>query len=351
MDMRHDLNDLFRERFQGHEAPVPSGTWQGIQAQMAANAPVEEGGDKVADLFRERFHGHELAVDPAVWQGISSQLGHVATGTTAAAGVWGWVAAGVAAVTISAGVYLSLATDPVQEAVSARTVAELPATPEQDPARSGVVIASSDAPEAHQDAGSIIREPVQALPNNTAITEQPGSGQPNGAVAPDIAPAELPVSNPSSPTPVVPELIAPVENPMLVEAIVSEMTAKADAAVEAEKESRVQDPLLDDTGSLGEEAIDQPEPSDRPRLFLQNTFTPNGDGVNDEYEVTGGGRFAQVLMRVYAVKDNRLVFSTDANEPWRGAGCETGYYLVAVEAVTHEGRLITEGKVVWLNRQ
>jgi len=85
MDMDHDLNDLFRERFQGHEAAVPSGTWQGIQARMATAATPVDGGDKVADLFRERFHDHEMAVDPAVWQGISAQLGHVAVGTTATA--------------------------------------------------------------------------------------------------------------------------------------------------------------------------------------------------------------------------------------------------------------------------
>jgi hypothetical protein len=57
-----------------------------------------------------------------------------------------------------------------------------------------------------------------------------------------------------------------------------------------------------------------------------------------------------VLVKVFAMKNNQLVFSTHSGEAWTGANCEDGMYLVAVEALTPDGRSVTEGKVVWLNR-
>ena len=83
--------------------------------------------------------------------------------------------------------------------------------------------------------------------------------------------------------------------------------------------------------------------------FMPNTFTPNNDGVNDHYVVPMEG-FTSMLLRVYSLKNNQLVFSTNSGEPWTGANCEDGMYLVAVEAMTTDGRVVSEGKVVWLNR-
>lgn len=349
MAMMHDLNDLFRQRFQGHEAPVPPGTWQGIQAQLTATPPAPEGGDKVADLFRERFQGHEMAVDPAVWQGVATQLGHAATGTAAATGLWGWVAAGVAVVAIGAGAYL-LTDNASTEAAPEQAVAEVPATPSPSPSGNEVIALVPAVPEERRDAEVAAQEPVHAEPDAPATTGQPVAHQPVDAAVPGGA-SEEPLSAIAtiSPMPMVPAPVAPAENPTLVEAIVSEMTAQADAAVEAEKEGRGQDPVVD-TATPDEPMPDQPVMSDPPKLFLPNTFTPNGDGHNDLYSVGGLEYFDQVLVRIYSVKDNRLVFSTNSNEPWSGNDCGEGYYLVAVEAVAPGGRLVTEGKVVFLNR-
>lgn len=82
---------------------------------------------------------------------------------------------------------------------------------------------------------------------------------------------------------------------------------------------------------------------------MPNTFTPNGDGVNDTYTVDGDG-YASIMLRVYSMKTNSLVFTTNSGQPWTGEGCEDGMYMVAMEAHTPDGRSTTEGKVVWLTR-
>ena len=87
-----------------------------------------------------------------------------------------------------------------------------------------------------------------------------------------------------------------------------------------------------------------------PEIFMANTFTPNGDQINDTYEVSPDG-FAQLQMRVMSMKNDRLVFSTNTGEPWTGEGCEDGMYVVVVEAVTKEGRPVSKAKVVWLTRE
>ncbi|MFN6115543.1 MAG: hypothetical protein ACK46C_06645, partial [Flavobacteriales bacterium] len=85
--MKDNLQHLFRDRFQGHEAAVDPGAWQAIQGQLAAAAPAADG---LNDLFRARFAEHEMEVDPSVWQGVSPQLGQTAyAGAGASATVWG----------------------------------------------------------------------------------------------------------------------------------------------------------------------------------------------------------------------------------------------------------------------
>jgi hypothetical protein len=111
-------------------------------------------------------------------------------------------------------------------------------------------------------------------------------------------------------------------------------------------------------------AATQPEPSATatpespaeevalPELYIQNIFTPTGDGVNDTYSaVINPEAFDRVMLRIYDVRNSRLVFSTNNNEPWTGDGYPDGYYMVAVEALTPDGRLVTQGKAIWLNRE
>ncbi len=349
MDMGKDsLNELFRQRFQGHEHPVDPGVWQAVQDQLISpTAPVEQ--DGVAELFKDRFQGHEHPVDPALWQQISTQLGHQVAAGAASGGIGslGWAAAGLTAVLVSGAVYLSYT------GTTAEQVAEVPVTsvvvePLPEPEASVPYVVEAEAQETIEGSAT---EPAPDQASGPA-TVKTQAGEEAIPVAPMIQaePEEQPLTE--EPTPRrIQEASTPIHGTQLVENIIQEMTTQVEQEVIAESRKNVPDSAPGNGTSEFTETLEpEVDPfTDLPVLYLPNTFTPNGDGINDTYEV-GGKEFGQMLIRVFDVKNNQLVFSTNTNEPWTGANCVDGYYLVAVEAQTLDGRLVTQGKVVWLNR-
>lgn len=335
LGMKDSMNMLFSERFHGHEMPVDPVVWQGIQQQMGHASTA--GADGVSKLFKDRFQAHETAVDPAVWQAISAQLGHTVVGTTAGSGFLGWAAAGVVAVTIGTVAYFTMS-EP-----RTTTVATLPGVPAAQVTTTTV----PDAPLAlvvntTKEAAST--GPTAAFPEGPERKVPDRIEQGAGTADVEIDPVPSTSSNPAEQPP-----LPTKEGAAVVESIIAGITTEVKQQV---LEQQVQG---DGTGTATTPpAEDEPEivadEAPMPKLFVPNTFTPNGDGKNDEYQIGSEG-FDQVLIRVYSVKDNRLVFSsTNSQEKWLGTNCEDGMYLVAVEARTPDGRTTTEGKVVWLNR-
>lgn len=324
--MKDSINHLFRDRFQGHEAPVDPATWQVIEARLIAAGPAT---DPVNDLFRERFDGHESPVDPKAWNTISSQLGH----PVASSGL-GWMAAGVAGVVAIGAMVFALEGGPEKKpeiAQAAPVVAELAVEDSLNPALDAETRIASTPVAAETSTGS------STAPSTRMV--QP--------YAPAASPAE---QNPVSAAPLITdEDQRPPENPAVVEQIIQAITEQVKQ--EVAEESRRMPQSEPGSGTLiTEEPADSPAPEEEsPKLLLPNTFTPNNDGINDRYEVSLVG-FSSLMMRVYSIKTNQLVFSTNSGEPWVGMNCEDGMYLVAVEAMTLEGRMVADGKVVYLNR-
>lgn len=341
------MNDLFRERFQGHEAPVDPGTWEAIQGKLAAATAVA-GTDPVSELFRDRFQGHEVQVVPSVWQGISSQLGHTAAvGTTASSGFFGWAAAGVAALALATGGYFLLRND-TPTADPAAPVAEVrtpqAAVPAEGPAVTPVVVPAR--PTTVQEEAS-----AQSVPSSTTApvrTSVPPA--PVSATVPEHTPApaveQIDLGGPSSdlPTPTLEQmaLVEEIINQKIVENTI--VVKKEDSVLKARGRN---DAALVQEPELFPEPVQKPS---LPELYLPNTFTPNGDGTNDDYQVGGTEAYRQVIIRITSLRTGQVVFSSNTNEPWTGAGQEDGYYVVAVEAHTDDNRTATGGKVVWLNR-
>lgn len=325
--MKDSLSNLFRERFQGHEAPVDPGTWAVIEAKLLTALPDA---DRVNELFRERFQSHEVPVDPAAWEGISAQLGHGATAGGLLSG-YGWLAAGLAGILIVGAVALSL-NGPEEMAPQTKAIAAEP-----DPATAAPAAAEAQASTEVPQAAVAVElrvtaaKPPQAHRARTATeATAEASTEPTGDAAPNL-------------------VEAPAESPAIVEQIIQSITAQVrqevstNSAVETKPRVPAEGEREDDPGARPIEA-----PA-APKLFMPNTFTPNNDGINDSYVVPMDG-FTSVMMRVYSIKTNQLVFATNSGEPWNGANCEDGMYLVAVEAITSDGRTVAEGKVVYLNR-
>ncbi|MCB9164198.1 MAG: gliding motility-associated C-terminal domain-containing protein [Flavobacteriales bacterium] len=344
MYMKDSVNTLFQQRFRSHEAPVEPGVWTGIEQQLAAT-PAADG---VNELFKDRFNGHEMNVDPAVWSGISSQIGHpVAAGTSA--GIWAFVTAGVAAAVITAVAVFSGATEePISLTTEQGTTAQ-PAPVTEGAAEPGPVVLAPIAKE-------VVTGPKKAVTTASREPKGPSREIQERSTPPPI---ELQTGTPDLDRhPTVP---AGDRTPEPGTTVVSAIITDLEAQVKQQPITASPEPGL--TGSTAAEAASTPantggdtelgtvdgEAVPMPKLFMPNTFTPNGDGINDTYSVDGEG-YATILLRVYAMKSNALVFTTNSAEPWTGDGCEDGMYMVAVEARTPDGRTATEGKVVWLNR-
>ncbi|MGV3638458.1 MAG: gliding motility-associated C-terminal domain-containing protein [Flavobacteriales bacterium] len=350
MSMKDSVNNLFQQRFQGHEAPVDARVWEGIQQQLTAAAPAADG---LSDLFRERFQGHESPVDPSTWTHISSQLGHsAAAGGTGAA--WAWVAAAVTAVvvTTTAVLWEPSANDQANVgAIPAPTAAEVASLAESEASvNEAVTPMSSHAAERVTRPATATTRPLPTRPSSTAqevaMVDQSGQGtaQHNDH---KTAHADRGAEEKEGPA-VVSEIISGLEEQVKLQPFTAEPEPGINTPV-IEKNRGFSDHIehLDETKPAA--TFEPISPAPLPKLFMPNTFTPNGDGVNDTYMVEGDA-YVAIFLRVYSLKSNALVFSTNSGEPWTGEGCEDGMYMVAVEAHTAEGRTSTEGKVVWLNR-
>lgn len=80
-------------------------------------------------------------------------------------------------------------------------------------------------------------------------------------------------------------------------------------------------------------------------LFVPNTFTPNGDGVNDELKVLGN-YLQSVNMRIFNQWGEQIFFTTELNKGWdgtyKGANQPVGVYIYVITVVMQDGTKINK---------
>jgi len=68
-------------------------------------------------------------------------------------------------------------------------------------------------------------------------------------------------------------------------------------------------------------------------FFIPNVFTPNGDGINDYFEIVGLDAYSGAKLRVFNRWGNEVYYNAKYNNNWNGDGLNGGtyYYMLELE--------------------
>lgn len=75
-------------------------------------------------------------------------------------------------------------------------------------------------------------------------------------------------------------------------------------------------------------------------LKVPNLFTPNGDGVNDVFEIRGLDKFAQNELIIVNRWGNEVFHRTGYQNNWTGEGLNEGTYYYVLKVKTTEWQVI-----------
>jgi gliding motility-associated-like protein len=272
--------------------------------------------DTIKELFSDKLNGLESEVRPEMWGNISSQLG----GTVAASSmsmltkiVLGFTAA--ASVAVVSFFVLNNQEDPKKPVAS----------PEKSAAKKGV------------KESKITSENQQTAQQNDPILSQD--------FIQEISHEE---NSPISFDPEIPQTIHDPVEVVPVDDYQPEVSVEEQRVVtlenQANSETAVEDVLVEKTSSL--------------ELILPNTFTPNGDGVNEilqlnipEDKLTAGSFSFVVIDRT-----GKTVYqTTDVHFQWEGISVNgevvpAGNYVYYVTARDTDGKLITKYSTLYIAR-
>ncbi len=73
-------------------------------------------------------------------------------------------------------------------------------------------------------------------------------------------------------------------------------------------------------------------------LKIPNLFTPNGDGVNDYFEIPGLSQFPEHRLTIFNRWGNEIYKSRNYQNNWNGSSLGEGTYFYVLEVKLHTGR-------------
>jgi len=318
--------------------------------------------DPIKDLFRDKLQSHEVMPSESVWSGVSDALGNSAASSASvgsasflkvAAIVVGVTAVGVVGFMIMN----SDQTEPlksiektvlqekdIDESVSSETI-------DSD-------VEESKSPEiTFSDSESLSSEKVisnesirETQPELITINESLPVSTPSESQANPVVFEEKEIHNINEANPMSPEV------PVIAPAITINEDQGNEGQVSSETTSEtIESPELEET--YEEIVSDQDESSDiliEESIVLPNIFTPNGDRVNDLFEIEIGDKLEFQI--VVLNRQNQLVFkSGDPHFQWdgtmlNGEPAPEGVYLYYFSAKDRFGNDITESSVLTIKR-
>ena len=309
--------------------------------------------DPIKDLFRDKLQSHEVMPSKAVWSSVSSSLGHSAA-STASVGSASFlkvaaIAVGVSAAGVAGFLFLSsddsepkkviekivLQEKDLDESISSETTdsdAQESASPE-------IMLSQSESLSSEKviSNGSIQDpQPEKITTNESLPVSTPSESQANALIVDEPTADVLPEENPVSPQVSVTVPAEPVVDEVEISATTIEATSQESSSEEVSDE------------------LEAPEIVNEEQIVIPNIFTPNGDRVNDIFEIKMEDKleFQIVILN----QQNQPVFkSTDAHFQWdgtmlNGQPAPSGTYLYYFSAKDMNGKDVTKSSLLTINR-
>ncbi len=262
------------------------------------------------DIFRESLENAGTSVPPGVWEGVSSSIGSSSAVAGVAVKTAFWMKAAIIAVAVSAGAF------------AAYNYIDKDVVSNQQPT-SPSIISPTETPTV---------EPIDATKNTNQIPTNPITLKDKGNNPINKQSNDIPSNNNKE------------ENVIKVSGPNQEYGIDANL-VNPNIKHEVSNPKTtsDDVNPDAEPQDDMVKPFDKPEytyikdssyIFIPNSVTPNGDGINDTYLIKLVGE-EKVEIIVYSISNEILFRTTNKYIGWdcklkNGEDAPEGTYLVKV---------------------
>lgn len=262
------------------------------------------------DIFRESLENAGTSVPPGVWEGVSSSIGSSAAVAGVAVKTAFWMKAAIIAVAVSAGAFAAY------NFIDKDVVASEQPIPSSS-------IAPTETPTVDQEEENNNTNQVQSNPvTGTGKVSNPIKGQTNQN--PDdikVDNDDHKISGPNQEYGIDANLV----NPNIKNEVTNPKSKSDNVNPDAEPQDEIVKPF------------EKPEYTyikDSSYIFIPNSVTPNGDGINDTYMIKLVGE-EKVEIIVYSISNEILFRTTNKYMGWdcklkNGEDAPEGTYLVKV---------------------
>lgn len=265
-----------------------------------------ENNDKIKELFSEKLGAYEAPVRPELWTSISAQIGVNVAATTGsglsglAKGIIGAASVGV----ISVAAYFIVSTDDSNTATEknkSAVVLESSNEQKESPSVDQSTILSNEQPQAN---GERLNENTEA-----ALEDR------------SVRPSELPAVQEESNTGEVPAYQPKEreEQPIWAKTVDTNRTNQNKTTGTEESAQAGMDETENAVQSGEEQRDSERETKKLASITLTpNSFTPNGDGINDEFFIRYEGELLDFHLVIMDTKNTVVHQSNDPDFVWKG---------------------------------